>query len=160
MAIYSHSKLSTFEQCPYKYKLKYIDKEPEEIPTTIEMFMGDIVHKTLEKLYKDLGCGKINSITSLLNYYKDTWKLKWSDNILIVKEDIKGISYRKLGEKFITDYYNHYKPFNQLKILGLETMDKMLLPDGNHYHVRIDKLVYKLYELTQEEILIIEENNN
>ena len=36
MPTYSHSKLSTFEQCPYKYKLHYIDKEPEDIPTTIE----------------------------------------------------------------------------------------------------------------------------
>ena len=32
MATYSHSKVSCFENCPYKYKLKYIDRVPEEIP--------------------------------------------------------------------------------------------------------------------------------
>lgn len=26
MAVYSHSRISTFEQCPFKYKLEYVDK--------------------------------------------------------------------------------------------------------------------------------------
>src|SRR3989344_2179038 len=143
MATYSHSKLSTFEQCPYKYKLKYIDKEPEDISTTIEMFMGDIVHKTLEKLYSDLKFSKLNSLYDLKEYYNDTWKLKWSDNILVVKEGLDGNNYKTMGIKYIEDYYNHYNPFDQLKVLGIETMDKMLLPDGSYYHVRIDKLACK-----------------
>ena len=45
MAAYSHSKVSTFENCPYQYKLHYIDKIEVDIPTTIEPFMGDIVHQ-------------------------------------------------------------------------------------------------------------------
>jgi len=106
MATYSHSKLSTFEQCPYKYKLKYIDKEPEDISTTIEMFMGDIVHKTLEKLYSDLKFSKLNSLYDLKEYYNDTWKLKWSDNILVVKEGLDGNNYKMIGE---------YKYINRLK---------------------------------------------
>ncbi len=143
MATYSHSKLSTFEQCPYKYKLKYIDKEPEDIPTTIEMFMGIIVHKTLEKLYSDLKYAKTNSLDALKKDYDETWKLKWNDNILIVKEGLDENNYKSMGIKYIEDYYNHYKPFDQLKVLGIETMDKMLLPDGNYYHVKIDKLACK-----------------
>ena len=45
-----------------------------------------------------------------------------------------------MGIKFVTDYYNRMKPFDQLTILGLETTDRMTLPDGNQWHVRIDKL--------------------
>jgi len=45
-----------------------------------------------------------------------------------------------MGEKFISDYYDRMKPFEQMTILGLETMDRMTLPDGNQWHVRIDKL--------------------
>jgi len=44
-----------------------------------------------------------------------------------------------MGEKFLNDYYEKYKPFEQLMILGLETQDKMTLPDGSSWHVRIDK---------------------
>mgnify|MGYP001609271620 FL=1 len=54
MTSYSHSKLGTFQQCKYKYKLQYIDKIKVDIPDTVETFMGKLVHKVLEKLYKDL----------------------------------------------------------------------------------------------------------
>ena len=49
-------------------------------------------------------------------------------------------NYKKMGEKFITHYYERMKPFDQLIILGLETTDRMTLPDGSQWHVRIDKL--------------------
>ena len=52
MPTYSHSRVTTFENCPYQYKLRYIDKIKPEIPTTIEAFMGGIVHQALEDLYK------------------------------------------------------------------------------------------------------------
>ena len=48
--IYSHSRLSTFEQCPYKFKLKYIDNIESEIPQTVEAFLGSRVHETLESI--------------------------------------------------------------------------------------------------------------
>lgn len=140
MTCYSHSRLSTFEQCPYKYKLHYIDKITVDIPTTIEAFMGDMVHQTLEKLYKDLKFQKINSLKELLKFYNGLWEKEVTDDILVVKEEYSAENYRKMGEQYITDYYNQYTPFNQITVLGLETMDKMRLSDGIHYHVRIDKL--------------------
>ena len=36
MTVYSHSRLSTFEQCPYKYKLQYIDKVETEVAESCE----------------------------------------------------------------------------------------------------------------------------
>ena len=30
MAVYSHSRLSTFETCPLQYKLRYVDKIKKE----------------------------------------------------------------------------------------------------------------------------------
>jgi len=140
MTCYSHSRLSTFEQCQYKYKLHYIDKIKVDIPTTIEAFMGDLVHQTLEKLYKDLKFQKINSLKELLKFYNELWEKEFTDDILVVKEEYSTENYRKMGEQYIIDYYTQYTPFNQITILGLETMDKMRLSDGSHYHVRIDKL--------------------
>jgi len=75
-----------------------------------------------------------------LNFFNDVWKKEWTDEILIAKEGLTSDNYRMMGEKFITDYYNHYKPFDDMTVLGLETQDRMLLSDGNQYHVRIDKL--------------------
>ncbi|MFH0808700.1 MAG: PD-(D/E)XK nuclease family protein [archaeon] len=142
MATYSHSRLSTYENCPYQYKLRYIDKIKVDVPTTIEAFMGDLVHQTLEKLYKDKKFEKVVSKATLLKFYKDLWAKEYSEDILVVKADqgLNSENYRKMGMKFIKDYYDKYKPFDQLTILGLETTDRMTLPDGNQWHVRIDKL--------------------
>ena len=143
MTTYSHSKISTYENCPYKYKLHYIDKVKVDVPTTIEAFMGDMVHQTLEFLYKNKKFKKRVAKNILIKFYRDLWEKNYSDDILIVKaekENVKADNYRKMGEKCISDYYDRMKPFDQLTILGLETQDRMTLPDGNQWHVRIDKL--------------------
>jgi putative RecB family exonuclease len=140
MVTYSHSRVSCFETCPYQYKLKYIDKIEIDIPAVIESFMGDIVHKALEKLYKDRKFQKQFSKSDLLNFYKDTWEREYSDDILIVKKGLKAENYKKMGEQFLSDYYDRMKPFEQMTILGLETQDKLTLPNGNQWHIRIDKL--------------------
>jgi putative RecB family exonuclease len=139
MPTYSHSKISAFENCPYQYKLHYIDHEEPEIENTIEAFMGGIVHLALEDLYKRKKFKQRVSKESLIKFYRDTWEKEYSEDIKVVKDNLTSENYKKMGEKFLTDYYYKYKPFEQLTILGLETQDKMTLSDGSQYHVRIDK---------------------
>jgi len=141
MATYSHSKISCFENCPYQYKLHYIDHEEPEIENTIEAFMGGIVHQALEDLYKRKKFKQRVSKESLIKFYKDTWEKEYSEDIKVVKADqgLGAENYKKMGQQFLENYYDTYKPFEQLTILGLETQDKMTLPDGSSWHVRIDK---------------------
>jgi len=142
MTTYSHSRITTFENCPYAYKLRYIDKKKPEIKNTIEAFMGSMVHESLEHLYKLKKFKKRIAKSSIIKFYRDIWKKNYSNDILIVKasEGLKENNYRKMGEKFISDYFDRMKPFEQMTILGLETTDRMTLPDGNQWHIRIDKL--------------------
>jgi len=86
MVTYSHSRISTFEQCRYRYKLQYIDKL-ESGPKTIEAFMGTTVHSALEKLYRDLGFQKTNTLEELLSHYDKEWKTNFTEGILINKEE-------------------------------------------------------------------------
>jgi len=139
MATYSHSKISTFENCPKKFKFQYIEHEEQDIQETIEVFMGKRVHETLEKLYKDKKFKKLVSKATLLKFYKDNWEKNISPDVLVVKKELKQDNYKKMGMKFIEDYYNRYKPFDQLTIIGLETEDRMTLSNGDQWHVRIDK---------------------
>src|SRR3989339_402065 len=142
MTTYSNSRVSTYDNCPYQYKLRYIDKKKPEISTTIEAFMGDMVHQSLEDLYKRKKFQQRIAKASLIKFFRDLWVKNYSSDILIVKED-QGLTennYRKMGEKFLLDYFERMKPFEELTILGLETQDRMTLPDGNQWHVRIDKL--------------------
>jgi putative RecB family exonuclease len=50
MTVYSHSRLSCFEQCPQKFKLQYIDKVETDVEESVEAFLGSRTHETLEKL--------------------------------------------------------------------------------------------------------------
>ncbi len=140
MVTYSHSRLGTFQQCKYKYKLQYVDRVKVDIPDTVETFMGSRVHEALEKLYKDLQYQKINSKEDLIKFYEMTWDEQWEDTIIVAKKEYTPENYKEMGKKFISEYYDHYKPFNHLKTIGLETEDRMELDDGNQYHIRIDRL--------------------
>ncbi|MCF7871573.1 PD-(D/E)XK nuclease family protein [Candidatus Woesearchaeota archaeon] len=152
MTTFSHSRISSFEQCKLKYKYHYIDKVETEIVRTIETFMGDIVHQTLEKLYKDLKFQKLNELQELIEFYNNLWIKNWEDGILIVKEQYTAENYKIMGQKMIEDYYKHYQPFNQAKTIGLETEDYYELNDKYKIHVRIDRLsspepgVYEIHD--------------
>lgn len=47
----SSSSITTFQQCPLKFKLSRVDKHAE--PPTIHTLMGNFVHEVLEKMYAD-----------------------------------------------------------------------------------------------------------
>ena len=140
MTAYSNSRINCFYQCPYKYKLQYIDRIKVEVPDTIETYMGRLVHEVMEKLYKDLQYQKKNTKKELLDYFEKLWSGKWSDKIVIVKKDYTTDNYKDMGRKYISDYYDRFKPFNGIKTLALETENFLDLEDGNKYHIRIDRL--------------------
>lgn len=141
MPIFSHSRLSTFEQCPLKYKYQYIDKIKVEAAETVEAFMGSRVHEVLEKLYSDLKLQKQNSLENLLKYFNDQWGKNWTDDIKIVKKEFTADNYRKTGEQCVIDYYKRYTPFKE-RVLGIETNYNVNLdPDGEFkWNVRMDRL--------------------
>lgn len=141
MATFSHSRIGAFEQCPLKYKFCYIDRVPVECEDTVEAFLGSRAHEALEKLYTDLLHEKILSLKELIAYFHKIWKENWNDAIKINKKDYTKDNYIKMGERFLTDYYNHYHPFDQGKVIGLETTDMISLDDKHKFHVRIDRLV-------------------
>jgi len=145
MPTFSHSRIGTFETCPLQYKYHYLDKIKTKDQDTIEPFMGDLVHQTLEKLYKDLKFEKLLTLKELLEFYNKLWKENWHSNIKINKKEYTQSNYRKVGERCLTEYYNHYSPFNQGKTIGIETKDFISLDNDGKYkfHVRIDRLVDK-----------------
>ncbi len=133
MSIFSHSRLSTFEQCALKYKYKYIDLLESKIEQGVEAFLGEMVHKALEKLYTDLKFQKKNSVEEILEYFNSEWKKSWNSAILFVRKDYTEENYRKMGEQFIRDYFRRHEPFEEGKIIGLEkhiTID--LDPEGKY----------------------------
>ncbi len=142
MVLYSHSRISCFEQCPFRFKLRYIERIRPEIEQTVEAFLGSVVHGVLEKLYKDLRFQKMNSLEEIIAHYHSEWERNWNPAILVVRKDYAPENYRKMGEKFITDYYNSHKPFDQSKTVGLEQRVVIDLNSDGKYKLQgfIDRL--------------------
>lgn len=140
--IYSHSRLAIFEQCPYKYKLRYVQHIDPIIKDTVETFLGSIVHETLEKLYNDLQYEKRNNLDDLLNFLQHTWFEKWNDDILIVKDQYTMKNYLSLAKRLVTDYYETYKPFNSERTIAVEDHVIITLDEDKQYQMKgfVDRL--------------------
>ncbi|MDG6218898.1 MAG: PD-(D/E)XK nuclease family protein [Candidatus Thermoplasmatota archaeon] len=143
MKVYSHSRLSCFEQCPYKFKLKYLDKVETEVEQSVEAFLGSRVHDALEKLYRDLEFHKVNSLDELLTFLRGEWEKQWSDDIIIVKEEYGKTNYLSMAEQYISDYYHRYEPFDQGRTISIEDRIVIDLDGTSEYKLQgfIDRLV-------------------
>ena len=133
MPTYSNSKLECFESCPLKYRYVYIDKLEKPYEETVEQFLGKRVHEVLEKLYKDLKFQKLNTLPELLEFYDSEWKKNWNQQIIFARKEYTEENYRKMGEKYISDFYRRYEPFNHSRTISLEHSFTINLdPEGNH----------------------------
>lgn len=152
MSIYSHSRLSTYETCPLKYKLQYIERPEVVKEEGIEAFLGKRVHEALEKLYRDLRYSRLITADELLNYYNAQWSKNWNDSVAIAKKDLTANNYKDTGIKCIRNYYQRHTPFENGVPIGIE--EKITFPlseDGGYtiqgYIDRLDRTKDKIYEI-------------
>lgn len=139
--IYSHSRLSSFEQCPLKFKFRYIDKIIPEITATIESHLGKTVHKTLEWLYTQVQKNKVPSIEEIITYYSNKWEENYNKEIPIVKKEFTVKDYFNKGVQFIVDYYTKHYPFDD-NTLEIEKRIMIDLDEEGEYKIQgfIDRL--------------------
>ncbi len=142
-SIYSHSRLSTFEQCPFRYKLRYIDKIKPLIEKTIEAHLGSAVHDTLEWIYNQVKEKKLPTIDEVINYYAVKWQDSYSKDTLIVKKQLTQKDYFNKGVQFLVDYYTKHQPFEDGTI-STEERIVIELDENSEYKVQgfIDRLAY------------------
>ena len=139
--IYSHSQLSTYEQCPLKYKLCYRDKIKRDVEG-VEAFLGSTVHEALKKCYDHVRLARLATLEELLDSYDNLWQQNWHDEIIITRKDVTADDYRALGRKMIETYYRRHAPFNQDITIGTEMRIRFSLDDGGRYQFQgiIDRL--------------------
>lgn len=142
MTVYSHSRLSCYEQCPQKFKLQYIDKVETEEEQSVEAFLGIRVHEALEKLYRDLQHQKANTVEELLTFFSNEWNTNWTEDIIIVNEEYNAENYLNMGRVYLSTYYQRYHPFNQGKTVALEERIRITLDAKGDYKLQgyIDRL--------------------
>ena len=150
--IFSHSKLSTYEQCPLKYKYRYVDKIIPEVGESIESLLGKSVHKTLEWIYTSVNQEKTPDMDEVIIFYTNYWKENYKTGILIVKKEFVEKDYFNMGVKFLIDYFNKHHPFKD-GTLECEKRIYVALDEEGEYKIQgfIDRLVYN-FETNEYEI--------
>jgi len=134
----SYSRVNTYLNCPYKYKLAYI-KGWRASPTAPISF-GLTIHKTLETYHKE----EMKELNDLLDVYEQSW----------VNEGFsspqQAIEYHERGLKILNDYYFSSQK-NKGEIVFIEK--EFQFPFGHHVVRgtidRIDKNPDGIYEVVE-----------
>ena len=137
---YSHSRLSCYEKCPFQYKLKYVDRVRAPLGTSIEAFVGSMVHDSLEWLYRLARDGRVATRAEVAEKYQELWEEKWKDDIRIIKQELAVEHYRSNGQKWVEQYWDRYQPFDQGITIDLECKVYIDLPGGGKVMGYIDRL--------------------
>jgi len=117
---YSHSRLSSFEDCPRKYQYRYLMKIPSE-SEGVEGFVGKVVHDVLERLYKKVGEGGVPTLQRVIARYRQMFDDRYDEKrVRIVRRENPLSFYRELGDHCLANYYHDHYPFDATETLGLE----------------------------------------
>lgn len=135
---FSYSKIDTYKTCPYKYKLKYIDRIKEKLDNNIAIQKGSLVHKLLER--------KVNNETNV----DDPELVELLHKL--VKEDITKIL--KTTKKFIETPFFKSLDFSNATTEEYFYLDTNLNPCLKPKAFMVGKIDYK--EFKEDYILIID----
>lgn len=130
MAVYSFSKLSSFDTCPYCWYLKYIEHKKGK--TNAFSSYGTFVHKLLEQYAK--GEVKLNDLSFLYEWeYEDA-----------IPEEFPPSRFSDLGELYHRqglEFFQNFEGFPDYEIIGSEI--KFEIEIGNSKFIGIIDLLLK-----------------
>ena len=140
--VYSHSRLSSFENCPQKFQYRYVWKIPAE-SESIEGFVGKRVHEVLEKLHRTADGGRVPTLPKVLWRFQQMFDEAYDPTkVRIVREGTPLSFYRELGEHCIANYYHDHYPFDRDQTLALEERVTLDLDGSGRYRLQgfIDRI--------------------
>ncbi|HEX9750905.1 MAG TPA: PD-(D/E)XK nuclease family protein [candidate division Zixibacteria bacterium] len=144
MTLYSHSRLSSYEQCPRKYAFRYIEKPDIERRTSIEAFMGKAVHDALESLYQSVLMERTPKWEEVRDFYERYWDKNLGDDVFIVRPEFTAQDYRNVGRRCLQDYFVRNYPFSDGRVLALE--DRVLIDLDGSGAYRLQGFIDRLAE--------------
>ncbi|MEM7409124.1 MAG: PD-(D/E)XK nuclease family protein [Myxococcota bacterium] len=140
--VYSHSRLSSFENCPQKFQYRYLWKIPAE-SESIEGFVGKRVHEVLERLYKTAATGRVPTLPKVLWRYRKLFEEAYDPTrVRIVRAGTPLLHYIELGEHCLSNYYHDHYPFDGDETLAVEEHVRFDLDGTGQYRLQgfIDRI--------------------
>lgn len=104
MTTWSHSRLTTFEQCPKRFEYRYLERQREAF-RSIEAFMGSCVHDTIELAVSP---GPPVALDDMIDWYSRAWQWRWteeSDRVRVIRAGTKVRAYHDEGADMLRTFY-------------------------------------------------------
>ncbi len=134
MSVYSHSRISTFENCPLQYRYRYIDRIRKDVQS-IEAFMGKTVHTVLEGLYADLPRARTSAASDYGGRFTDLWRSTWNPAIRIVRDGMTSEDYHDTGRRCVEAFFARHHPFDRGEVVGCEVKVEFALDGEGRYRM-------------------------
>jgi len=130
--VFSHSSLSSYETCPKKYELRYIQRVPVETEG-IEAFVGKRVHEVLERLYQFAGRGLVPSLERVLQRFRANFDAGYDPaRVRIVREGEEMADHVRIGERCVENAYRRLYPFDDETLALEHPVEFSVDPDGRY----------------------------
>jgi len=125
----SWSALSTFRQCPLKYRFRYLENLPEESVSSALVF-GTGIHSAVEQHFQAILSGEEQpDVDRLMFAYRSAWLPHDPDAIQFGSTETRA-SLDALAGKMITAFLNSPAASVQGRVLGVEEEIRGMLVEG------------------------------
>jgi len=134
--VYSHSRLSSFENCPKQFHYRYVERRAVD-SEGIEAFVGKRVHEVLERLNQFVERGLVPSLAKVVGRFRAEWERHFDpERVRIVRAENPPEAYRENGERCLANHYRRHYPFDRDKTLGIEAHVAFPLDGEGRYRVQ------------------------
>jgi hypothetical protein len=115
----SYSAISTYQQCPLKFKFRYLDQLPEDAVSAALVF-GGAIHSAVEFHFNELMAGnEPPDLDTMLYAYQEAWQSRDENNVRFGKsEDINSLG--RLAERMLAAFRDSDACLPGGEILGVE----------------------------------------
>ncbi len=125
---FSFSRLKTFHQCAFRYRLRYL-KGLKEAFRSIESFLGTAVHDVLEWMYAQRGEGRSPALAEVLKRFEEAWRQDWPEDVAIIRTTDGPDVYYRRGREMLELFHREAWTKDRSETLALEQRFNKVLSD-------------------------------
>ncbi|HEY2772616.1 MAG TPA: PD-(D/E)XK nuclease family protein [Candidatus Binatia bacterium] len=139
---FSFSRVTTFEQCPRRYRYRYLDGVREAFQS-IEAFMGQRVHEAIEWLFREKGDGRLRAADEAVREYTAAFDREFAaarGSLKVIRQGTAVEEYRRSGAAMLADFHKDRFRSDSLETVGIEKHFVLEIEPGTRFQGYIDRL--------------------
>jgi len=140
--VYSFSRVTTFEQCPRRFRYQYVDGVKQAF-RGVEAFMGQQVHSAIEWLFVERDRAAAPTAAKAVEYYCACWDREvvvGGAPVRVIKHGTEMESYRRAGAELVSRFHGEQFVSDRLETVALEKHFTVELGGCHRFQGFIDRL--------------------